>query len=244
MAIILERTSTPGAAKLFLDGVNEVLKKASVVKSTDLLTSLTFSGKQVFIDLAVQCWNEAIHQLYSTAEVPLPFQMETSSITLAARRDYDLATDLVTLFFPLHDETNGHYILEYKGGYTRMNRQQPQPANYTGTPSYGAIHPGNGKFYIDRTPTSAEIGRVYSYDYGKELHLSSETDTFPFDNTVFWAMVPVVHQLYQLYDENKYTDGIAKLSFGRAARYLIKVPQRTSWLDHYGHIQGDPLNAE
>ena len=44
MAIILERTA--GGAKLFLDGVNEVLKKVSIVKTGDLLTSLQNSGKQ------------------------------------------------------------------------------------------------------------------------------------------------------------------------------------------------------
>ena len=232
-------------AKTLLDGVNEVLKRVNIVKSTDLLLSLTNAGKQNSIDLTVQCWNEAIDQLYSTAEVPKPFQMETSSITLIAdQRGYDLATDVNILYWPLHDEQGGHYLSEYPGGYTKMIRQQPQPDNYTGSAGNAAINPKDGKIYLDRIPTSGEAGRQYFYDYGKETVMTLAADTVPFDDVVFRALVPVVAELYRLYKENKYVDGVSKLNYGRACRYLTKVPQRTSWYKRYVRVGGDPLNAD
>jgi len=233
-------------AKTLLDGVNEVLKRVQIVKSTDLLTSLTSSGKQVFIDLTVQCWNEAVDQLYAVANQPKPYQMKTDSIILVENiKDYGLADDLITLHWPLHDETNGQFIHEYPGGWREMHRHQSQPENYTGTPSYGAIHPENGKLYIDRIPTEDDANKTYYYDYNRDLELTEATDQFPFDNVVFRAMVPVVAELYRLYKENKYVEGVAKLNYGRAARLMTKTPARTSWLSRVGGANtSDPLNAD
>ena len=232
-------------AKTLLNGVNEVLIRVQVVKSTDLLTSLTSSGKQVFIDLAVQAWNESVDQLYSVISEPRPNIMKTGQIiTVEGARDYELESDLVRLHWPFHDETNGQYIEEYPGGYRQMVRLQSHPENYTGTPQFGAISPENGKFYLDRTPTSAEANRTYHYDYDKDPELVEATDTFPFEDVVFRAMVPVVAEMWKLYKENKYIDGVAKLNYGRAARLLTKQPARTSYRTRYRKLAGDPLSAD
>jgi len=58
-------------------------------------------------------------------------------------------------------------------------------------------------------------------------------------------MVPVVAELYRLYKENKYVEGVAKLNYGRAARLMTKTPARTSWLSRVGGTNtSDPLNAD
>ena len=92
--------------KTLIDGVNEVLKKVKIVTSTNTLLSLSDSGKQAFIDSAVQAWNEAVDDLYSTALTPKPLQMGEGQITLSEGvRDYELEDDLEILHWPLHDET-------------------------------------------------------------------------------------------------------------------------------------------
>jgi hypothetical protein len=231
--------------KTLLNGVNEVLMKVQKIDSGGLLSSLTDRGRQTFIDLAVQSWNEAVDDLYSQAQKPKPFQMKTDSIILVENnKDYELADDLEILYWPLHDETNGQYIHEYPGGWTKMQRNQPQPENYTGTAYYGAIHPETGKLYIDRAPTSNEANRTYYYDYARNLELTLLTDQFPFSDTVFRAMVPVVAQLWRRYMENTFDEEEYKRSVGRASRMMIKVPQRTSWITRQGHHTGDPLSAD
>jgi hypothetical protein len=179
-------------AKTLLNGVNEVLKRASIISENSLLTSLTNSGKQVFIDLAVQAWGEAVDQIYSKARIKMPNQAEESNITLvASKRTYSLATDLVQLSWPLHEETQGLFINKYPGGYEELRHVLTQPGNYTGQPTSGAISPIDGDLFIDMLPTSSEAGYEYKYTYWKDLTLSRASDQFPFSDTVFRAFVPV-----------------------------------------------------
>lgn len=219
-------------AKTLLQGVNDLLKRVQIISGdSGDLASLTDSGRQVFIDLAVQVWNEAVEQLYSISDQPFPQELAENTITLATSdRDYALQTDLVQLHFPLIDETNGAYILEQPGGYLAIVNTQLFPANYTGLPTYAAIRPTDGQLYLDRIPTSAENGKVYKYRYDKDVSLSLAADTFPFSDAVYRALMPVAAELWRLFQENKSFQGVSKLSFGRAARFLTNTQPRDSWL--------------
>ncbi|KKL14210.1 hypothetical protein LCGC14_2518020, partial [marine sediment metagenome] len=69
--------------KSLLNGVNEVLKAVDIIEGdTGLLTSLTDSARQVFIDSAKQKLNEVIDQLYSILGDPKPQQLAEDTITL------------------------------------------------------------------------------------------------------------------------------------------------------------------
>ena len=51
-------------AKTLLDGVNEVLKRVSLIQGDNaILTDLTDSSRQVYIDVAVQVWNESVDEI-------------------------------------------------------------------------------------------------------------------------------------------------------------------------------------
>lgn len=228
-------------AKTLLNGVNEVLKKAQIVLSTNPLTSLTNSGKQIFIDQTVQVWNEAVDQLYSLAQIPKPKQTKEGQITLTQRRDYRIPSDLVRIHWPLRDEINGQFIYEYPGGYMEMRKRQSMPANWTGTPQYAAITP-DGELYLDREPSSDDTtDRQYKYLYDKDLELSSATDTMPFTDNVFRAMVPVVTELFRYNQENRLSSGIQKVSFGRALRELDMQPRQVAYKKWHNGVGFDPL---
>lgn len=214
-----------------LDGVNEVLKRVSVIQGdTTALSSLTSSGIQPYVDLAVQVWNEGIEELYSQIDKPMPKELASSTITLVADdRDYTLATDLVQLHWPFHDQTNGNYIYEYAGGYLGLLHAQPIPSDYTGIPVFGAIRPSDGEIYLDALPTADEAGDIYTYEYDKDVSLSAATDTFPFSDPTYRAMVPAVVQLWRASRENQFDSALHKRSMGRAARYLSQQQQRESW---------------
>ena len=233
-------------SKKLIDGVNDVLKRAQIVNSNNQLTSLTNSGKQVFIDCAVQSWGEAVDQIYSKAKLQMPNQAEEDSITLVSGvREYDLPCDMVQIRWPLHEETEGRFINKYPGGYTELKNALVQPANYTGQPTAGAISPVDGTLFIDMLPSASEAGNEYKFTYWKDLTLSKANDVFPFSDTVFRALVPVVTEVWKYYQNNRYTNEIAKVNYGRAVRALRQEPRDTSWITRPGgQIMTNPLGKD
>jgi len=234
MAIIVESEtgSTPsGGSKTLLNGVNEVLKRTQAISSQSELTSLTSSAKQPSVDIAIQVLNELVHQLYDEAKIPTPNGVGTSTITLIADdRDYELPSDLLRIRYPLIDQTNSDTIYEYPGGYSQLFSDQEEPSNYTGQPHLAAIRPTDGYLYLDRIPTSTEAGKTYTFLYDKELTLAEAGDTFPFRDTVFWALIPAAAQMVKSEMQNKFNGGLFKMSMGRAARLLTRTVPQSSWL--------------
>jgi len=218
-------------SKSLLNGVNELLKRVQIIQGDQgLLTTITDSGIQNFIDIAIQILNELVDHLYDTANQPHPNELAEATITLVTGdRDYALAAGLNQLRFPLLDETNGRVILEHPGGYLGIVNSQYTPANYTGQPFYGAIRPTDGELYLDYIPTAAENGLVYKYRYDKDLELTDAADTFPFKDVVFRALIPAGAELWNQNQKNKFNGGLFKAYMGRAARYLIQQPPRESW---------------
>lgn len=219
-------------AKTLLNCVNEVFKRLSFIDSNEgVLTSLTDSARQNWIDTTVQVWNETIDALYIEADLPKPNSIAENTITLVTdTRSYSLQSDLNELLWPLLDETNGQYIQEYESGYMQLIESQPYPANYTGLPTAGVISPVDGTIYLDRIPTSNENGLVYKYRYLKELSLSIYTDTVPFKDVVFRQLVVAVAEMMSRYEKNNFNADIYRKSIGMAARYLRQTPQRDSYM--------------
>lgn len=232
-------------SKTLLNGVNEVLKRVSVIDSNNELSSLTNSGKQVFIDLAVQAWNEAVDHIFSKANVMKPYQGAEDSITLVAgTRTYSLASDLIQIRWPLQDETNGLYINEYPGGYEELRHSSPQPSNMTGTPFMGAISPIEKELYLSSLPTSTDAGNVYKYLYWRDTVLVSSTDVFPFDDAVFRAMIPVVSEIWRLMRQNKFVSGLVKINYGTALRMIKQQPPNQFYVKRTGVVNMGALGFD
>lgn len=217
-------------AKTLLECVNEVLKRVKIIAGdSGELSSLTDSARQSPIDVAVQVINEGIDDLYSTAQMARPSVQAESTITLAqGTRNYSLASDLVRLRWPMIDKTNTQWLSEYPGGYNAMLLGDPEQDD-TGLPYYGAIRPTDGQLYLDRAPTSVEAGRVYTYQYDKDVSVDDAADTVPFSDVVFRAMVPVWAQLWKRDMRGDFDGDLYRLNVGRAAGLLTRVMPRTSY---------------
>lgn len=220
-----------------LQGVNKVLRRVNILTGdTNELSTLTDSARQVFIDTAVQVWNEAVIELYSVSNMAMPNELAEATITLAAGdRDYALNAAMVQLHWPLIDATNNRYIEEYPGGYVQMKADQATQTN-TGIPYFAVIRPSDGELYIDTEPTASEAGLTYTYYYDKDLELSSGSDTFPFKGVVFNAMVPAVAEMWRRNRNKTYDPTAIKKSMGVASRYLRQKQQRSSWFEFNGPI--------
>lgn len=211
----------------------------------DELTSLSNSGLQIFIDTAVQAWNEFMDELYRSTNIPYPSELKEGTITLQTNiREYSLEQDLVQLRYPLKDETNGNVILEYPGGYIALINSQLIPGNYTGQPHYAAISPEDDTLYLDQIPTSTENGLVYKYRYDKDVSLSGVNDVFPFSDAVFRAAVPAVAEYWSRDRRNKFDQGVFQTSLGRASEYLTKRHASNTWMQKGVQTNNtDPLDA-
>lgn len=220
------------ANKTLLNSVNEVLKRVGVIAGdAGALSSLTDSARQVFIDTAVQVINEGITDIYATSGIAHPNEQAESTMTLVtATRAYTLASDLVQLRFPMRDKTNNQRIYEYPGGYNAMLDGDPEQDD-TGLPMYGAFRATDGKFHLDRAPTSVENGRVYTYQYDKSLLLTAAANTVPFNDTVWTKMVPVWSQLWRRDRQNSFDAAIYKTNLGIAAGYLSQKQPRDNYLN-------------
>lgn len=218
-------------AKTLLNATNEILKRVVVIAGdSGLLTSLTDSARQPFIDAAVQVVNEGIEELYSATATPQPSGQAESFITLVTgTRSYALQTDLVRLHYPLIDKVNNQFISPYPGGYNQI-LQDDSEQDDDGIPHFGSISPVDGELYLDRIPTAAENNNVYTYQYDKDVSLVVLTDVVPFEDPAFRAMVPAWVQLWKREMRNEFDGELFNASIGRAARFITKNKPRTSWL--------------
>lgn len=217
-------------SKTLLDAVNEVGKRCGFIDSYNigLLTSLTQSNIQRDVDLTIQLVNEGIDELVRGKDQS-PITMGTNSITLATgTREYNLATDLITLFWPLRDTTNTQFIIEFPGSFLDLLQYDPDQS-FTGLPLYGIISPETGKFRVEIAPDSSSNGRVYNYDYKKNLVLTLSTDAMPFNDEVFRAMVPAWAQMWRRERNKEFDQALYQQAMGRAAYAIRETPPRSDY---------------
>lgn len=220
-------------AKTLLNGVNELLQRVNKLDNdAGLLTSLTDSARQYWIDVAVQVLNETVDQAYENQTFPKPSGFATDNVTLATgTRAYTLASDLVSLRtgFHLYDTTNNHYIaILQDDGYERLLESDPEEDD-TGLAWAAALRPTDGKLCLNRTPTATENGRVYRYYYEKDTVLSAAADVFPFTDEAFRAMIPAAAHLWRRDVEIDFDPAIFRASMGRFIRLIRQHPPRQSW---------------
>lgn len=227
------------ANKTLLNAVNEIFRRVGMIQGdARLLTSLTDQARQRAIDVAVQVVNEGIDELYSVTGVSPSSGQDESTFTLATgTRSYSLASDLVRIkYYPGNvlaiDKTNAQFIFPYPEGYNGLLILDPEQDD-TGLPYYAAINPTDGTLQVDRAPTAAENGRIYTYQYEKELVLTLLTDNVPFGNAVFRAMVPAWVQLYRRDQQNDFDAALFRTHLGRASRLVSKVPPQDDYCPRF-----------
>jgi hypothetical protein len=240
-------------AIVFVSAVNAVLKRVGEIAgdSEELATStvtstatglvatdaFTDSRRQHKIDIVIQLWNEAAHEVFRMGA----FNAEVASatlITVAAQREYDLPSDFERMCGKnvgtrvLRGATSGTILTEYYGGYEQMMADQPQATQFTGDSSYYAISPVASKIRLSAEPTSNTASQTYNYLYHKRISLSSTmaTQTLPFSDSVADALVPVVSEVYERIQKKEMEPGLLTAAINRSLEFLSQTERR----DRYG----------
>lgn len=217
-------------SKTLLDGINDLLDRVGILDANGTLGSLTNQGKQLFIDRGVQIWNETVDQVCNMMGTPHPGETGSSTITLVTgTREYDLPSDLVQIRWPLMEQTNGYWIWEFPGGYEAMRTYQQIPADWEGLPYSAVINPTTSKLRMERTPTSAENGLVYDILYDKDLVMDAASDTFPFSDATYRAIMPVVAESWERRTRNDFDEEEYRRQLARALAFTNKTNRRTHW---------------
>jgi len=227
-----------------LQGINAILKRVKVVQGDSAaITSFTDTNKQHSIDIALQILNEVIHEMYLLGAAPQA--TATGTITLVtSQREYSAPSDFEGMAGNTYEEkvmitADKVKMFEYPGGYLKMFADQTDPTDYLGHPTFWAINTSNGKFRIDRTPQSEQNGDAYTFVYLKRLVIDEVGDTFPFSDTVFDALLPVVATLWST-DQD--ADGRGSAYGSRSFARAVKLAQQVSPRSHYG-VQRIPQNG-
>lgn len=219
-------------AYTLLDGVNKVLIHNKEVDTHGALTSLVDSPRQVEIDRAVQKWTQLIAQLFSYTAKPLPNQGVESHITLVAdKRTYPIPTGFIKMYWPLRNDSRGYRIWPYDQtqddwGYQDLLAADLTPAQSLGLPERAAFTATRRELYMDRTPTAAEAGLVFKFQYTRHFALSNEDDTFPFPDAVVDELVPAVGEMMRDIDRDNPTLAVF---LANAARLMSPNPMREYW---------------
>lgn len=216
-------------AKTLLQAVNEVLRRAGTLGSSDL-TSLTGNAIQRQVDDAVQAINTAMVEGFRLAQEAKPCGTGEGQVTLRANtRDYDLEDDVVALRWPLIDQTNNRTIHEYPGGPEALRRDYLNPADHTGLPSFAVINLEDGRLRMDLTPTSNEDGAVYKYIYDRDLDVRNAGDLLPFDNSAFYAFVDVAAELWKRDNGRSFSEDMMDRRLATAMQGVLKKVPARKW---------------
>lgn len=213
-----------------LTAVNAVLNKVHITSGSGALSSLTDSGRQIYIDEAVRLWNEAIDTLYDmTGSSRVQEAGETTVTLVTDTREYSLPSGLVQVRWPLVEAANGYVIYAYPGGYEQMRIDQRQPDDWAGLPLYACINPVTNKLRVDRAPTLDENGLEFTLLYDKDNSMTAASDTLPVPDAVYRALIPVVATRWEGAKRNNYDEGEWRRQLSRAASFMARDVRRTHW---------------
>ena len=222
-------------AKTFLQAVNDTLKRVGFIAGdSGDLASFTDSARQGAIDIVIQNWNEVVDEIYSLGS--LRGEQATGTITLVTDdREYAAPSDYLRMAGQNYQtrvmvSVENLRLFAYPGGYERMFLDQPDPSSYVGQSNYWAMNKANDQFRLDRIPTDSESGDVYSFLYDKRITLAAVADTFPFDDIVVRALVPVVAEIWRLDKNGQPREQLsANAGFNRAVGLLASPQARTRY---------------
>lgn len=236
----------------FLDAVNKTLKRVGVIQGdTGALTDFTEAAHQTDIDVAMDVWNELIHELYSRglfkgeiAQGTITLLTSTTTATTAGQgpgvREYSLATDFERMAGTsretrvLSNAAKGLQMGEYPGGYERMIADQTTASDYAGQSNRFAISPITGNIRIEADPQSGQSSDAYTYLYDKRLFMSATGDTFPFSDTVVDSLNPAAAQLWKRDRKKEFDAELFNKGFNRAMAYLTQTQPRNRYAPRRG----------
>lgn len=166
-----------------IQAIGRVMRATGIIRGdTDAPSSLSDLQHGATINLAAIAIQDELNEL--TSDMLLAYEHDgTGSITTSAgTRSYSLASDFIRFFGTpsLYESTSNNRYYEYPGGEAQLQLLYPDYKTAQATPQY---------WYFDLTTTKKiafwpvpQDAKTYTYDYEKDVSVTSASDTLPFHN--------------------------------------------------------------
>jgi len=229
----------------FIEAVNRMLRLSTLMQwDDDDIVSFSNTQHAGNISLCRQAVQHVLNDL--VADEFLWDEDATDNITtVASTRTYSLPSDFVQFQTdrPWLYRLTGvagtdaeNFISEYPGGEENLQRAVYQYTSQTGTPQWYY-------FTADQTigfypiPDSAE---VYRFDYEKNVMVTAESDTLPFDSDQKgYAFVDMATRIFTFLFTRQPLDGIENdVIYKRAKGALLSLNKKKDPVKRYGYRYG------
>jgi hypothetical protein len=168
---------------------------------------------------------------------------EGNITTVASTRTYSLVSDFVQLqgdkpwFFKLEGaagtDAEGQFLYEYPGGEEKLKKDVLKYTSQTGTPQwfYFTDDQEIGMYPI---PDAAD---VYRYSYEKNVMVTSEGDTLPFDSDQkAFAFIDMATRLFTFLFTKQPLDGLNNdIIYNGAKSALMALLKKKDHIKQYGY---------
>jgi len=167
----------------FLAAVNRVLRSNGIIRGDDdPVTTFTDAQHNASLNLAIITIQDELTDLVS--DKLLSYEKAQGTLSLvASTRVYALASDFVRFFDValFYDAQQNIEIFEYPGGEESLRLEIYEYRTTQGNPNWWYWeHATTKKVAFYQVPNTSCDGRVYAYDYQKDVSVSSSSDTLPF----------------------------------------------------------------
>lgn len=188
-----------------ITGIGRVLENNGIIRGdTDLPTTLSDLQHGATIRIARNAIQDELNELISDAVIPYEHAATGSIVTVAGTASYALASDFIRFFglASLYYSAGNYRIYEYPGGEQKLQQTYFDYKTSQSNPQY---------WYFDLTTTKKiafwpvpQDAKTYTYDYEKDVSVTSASDTLPFHNeSEAQAFVRMASRRFKFYFEEK-----------------------------------------
>lgn len=168
----------------FLGAVNRILRIGGVIRGdTDPISTFSDLQHGATLNLAIIAVQDTFTDLMAFYD--FPSERSSSSITcVTGQRTYSLPADFVQFWESnqsLYDSVGSNMLFEYKGGEKQLSQSIWTYQTDQGSPNWWYYVEGSTKLLgLYQIPNASYNGRVFTFDYEKDIVPVNATDNMPF----------------------------------------------------------------
>lgn len=230
----------------FLEAINRILRVTTVMQHDDPdITSFTQNQHAATISLARQAVQHVTNEL--TADRFLYPESARTEITLVSgTRTYSLASDFVRfedkapwfqrLTGASGTDAQSQFLREYPGGEEVLKKHVPAYTSQTGTPQW-YYFTDDQEVGIYPVPSTDDNGKLYRYDYQKDVMPESESDSLPVQSTSMgYAFVDMAARVFTFLFTTQPLEGLMNDSIYKTSKAsLMALNQKEPPGGRYGY---------
>jgi len=225
----------------YLGAVNRIFRVTRIIRGgDDALTDFDETQHAADLELAKIAVEDELGDLISDRLIP--YEKTSANLTsVSGTRVYTLASDFIRFYGDnpfLYDADNNVAVVRYRGGEDRLKHDILDYKTQAGDPSWWyPVESSTKQIGLYQVPDDNNAGKVYSYDYEKDVSVSAYTDTMPFHtDTEANAFVGMAARRFQFMRDGVDLLGLpGDLLYGNAKARLVALMRQVNPATRYSN---------